>query len=239
MTEIDWQTTTTGAYDLLRYIRTRTTSRKLQLLMCAACRLIVEHLPAERTLPILIGLEQYAEGEVPLETFRQVTTAAQRLERETDGDDPSTPKYLAIKALRAAVSSPLDVALHRVIENVESVAGRDAGEGLGRAARGKRHGEICDLFREIIGNPFAPRTAVPTWMQPTERSTPGWLIRVSETARRIAVAIHRDQAYDRFPILADALEEEGCTDDELLLHLRLPGSHVRGCWALDLVLSKN
>ena len=239
MTEIDWQTTTTGAFDQLRYIRTRASSRQLQLLMCAACRLILNQIPPERALPILTGLEHYAEGTVPLEAFRQAEMAAQRLERETDGDDPSTPQYLAIKAFRAAVSSPLDVALRRVIENVESVAARDAGEGLGRAARGKRHGEICDLFREIIGNPFAPRTAVPTWMQPAERMAPGWLIRVSETARRIAVAIHRNQAYDRFPILADALEEEGCTDDELLLHLRLPGSHVRGCWALDLVLGKN
>ena len=40
------------------------------------------------------------------------------------------------------------------------------------------------------------------------------------------------------PVLADALEEAGCSDDELLGHLRGPGPHVRGCWALDLILGK-
>jgi RNA-directed DNA polymerase len=35
--------------------------------------------------------------------------------------------------------------------------------------------------------------------------------------------------------LADALEENGASG-ELLEHLRSPGPHVRGCWALDLVL---
>ena len=42
----------------------------------------------------------------------------------------------------------------------------------------------------------------------------------------------------RLILLADALEDAGCTDAELLGHLRSPGPHVRGCWAVDLVLGK-
>ena len=42
----------------------------------------------------------------------------------------------------------------------------------------------------------------------------------------------------RLPILADALEDAGCTSPELLDHLRGPGPHVLGCWALDLLLMK-
>jgi hypothetical protein len=42
----------------------------------------------------------------------------------------------------------------------------------------------------------------------------------------------------RLAVLADALEDAGCTDDELLAHLRSPGPHVRGCWAVDLLLGK-
>jgi hypothetical protein len=38
--------------------------------------------------------------------------------------------------------------------------------------------------------------------------------------------------------LADALEDAGCTDADILSHLRSPGPHVRGCWALDLLLGK-
>jgi hypothetical protein len=42
----------------------------------------------------------------------------------------------------------------------------------------------------------------------------------------------------RFSVLADAMEEAGCTDEHILSHLRSPGPHVRGCWALDLILGK-
>jgi hypothetical protein len=43
---------------------------------------------------------------------------------------------------------------------------------------------------------------------------------------------------DPFAILADALEEAGCTDAAILSHLRGPGPHVRGCWVVDLLLGK-
>jgi hypothetical protein len=54
----------------------------------------------------------------------------------------------------------------------------------------------------------------------------------------VAESIYEGRAFDRLPILADALEEAGCTDAYLLAHLRGPGPHVRGCWAVDLVLGK-
>jgi hypothetical protein len=44
---------------------------------------------------------------------------------------------------------------------------------------------------------------------------------------------------DRLAVLADALEDAGCTDAAILGHLRGPGPHVRGCWALDLILGKS
>jgi hypothetical protein len=40
-------------------------------------------------------------------------------------------------------------------------------------------------------------------------------------------------------VLADALEEAGCSDAEILNHLRRPGPHVRGCWVIDLCLGKS
>jgi hypothetical protein len=54
----------------------------------------------------------------------------------------------------------------------------------------------------------------------------------------LATAIYEESAFDRLPILADALEEAGCTDVELLGHLRGPGPHVRGCWVVDLITGK-
>src|SRR5262249_35375448 len=55
---------------------------------------------------------------------------------------------------------------------------------------------------------------------------------------RLARAIYAERAFDRLPILADALQDAGCEDGQLLGHCRGPGPHVRGCWVLDMVLGK-
>jgi hypothetical protein len=54
----------------------------------------------------------------------------------------------------------------------------------------------------------------------------------------LAQGIYEEQAWDRLPILADALEESGCTSADILNHCRQPGEHVRGCWVIDLILGK-
>ncbi len=82
----------------------------------------------------------------------------------------------------------------------------------------------ADYLRDIVGNPFRSVVLDPTWRTPT--------------VLQLAQALYHDRAFDRLPILADALEEAGCTDAAILGHLRGPGPHVRGCWALDLLLGK-
>jgi hypothetical protein len=84
----------------------------------------------------------------------------------------------------------------------------------------------CHLLRDIIGNPFR---ATPSW---SRQARPG------PTESRLARAIYADRTFDHLPILADALEEVGCIDAEILSHCRQPGKHVRGCWVVDLVLGK-
>jgi hypothetical protein len=54
----------------------------------------------------------------------------------------------------------------------------------------------------------------------------------------MARRIYDERAFHDLPILADALEEAGCTDAEILAHCRSSGEHVRGCWVVDLVLGK-
>jgi hypothetical protein len=56
--------------------------------------------------------------------------------------------------------------------------------------------------------------------------------------KQLAESIYQERVFDRLPILADALEENGCTQEEVLNHLRGGGEHVRGCWALDLVTGR-
>ena len=54
----------------------------------------------------------------------------------------------------------------------------------------------------------------------------------------LAQSIYDDCAFDRLPILTDALEDAGCDNAEILQHCRQPGEHVRACWVVDLILSK-
>jgi hypothetical protein len=58
------------------------------------------------------------------------------------------------------------------------------------------------------------------------------------TVPKLAAAIYDERAFDRLPVLADALEDAGCTDAGILGHCRSGGGHVRGCWVVDLVLGK-
>ena len=79
-----------------------------------------------------------------------------------------------------------------------------------------------------MGNPFRARPPI----------AQAWLASNDSAVFRVASSIYDERAFDRLPILADALEDAGCNDAVLLEHLRGPGPHVRGCFALDLLLVK-
>ncbi|HYV39293.1 MAG TPA: hypothetical protein VE988_26630 [Gemmataceae bacterium] len=84
------------------------------------------------------------------------------------------------------------------------------------------------MLRCIFSNPFRQ---VPI----AGRSLLAWN---DSTIPKLAQAIYEAQAFDRLPVLADALEEAGCQDEDMLNHCRRPGVHVKGCWVFDLVLGK-
>jgi hypothetical protein len=111
----------------------------------------------------------------------------------------------------------------------------------GIRALGQSSGGVTDgyLLRELFGNPFRPVVLDPSWL----------------TSDVIALArgIRQDRAFERMPILADALQDAGCADRRLLDHLRhgclfhvvtgdrvrIGWSHRRGCWALHLILGEH
>jgi hypothetical protein len=64
---------------------------------------------------------------------------------------------------------------------------------------------------------------------------PSWL---TTTVIALSQGIDNEQAFDRLPILADALQDAGCDNADILDHCRGPWPHVRGCWVVDLVLGK-
>lgn len=82
----------------------------------------------------------------------------------------------------------------------------------------------CTIIRDIFGNPFRPVAFESAWL--------------TETVLGLARGIYEDRAFERLSILADALQEAGCENEDILNHCREPGEHVRGCWVIDLVLGK-
>jgi hypothetical protein len=83
----------------------------------------------------------------------------------------------------------------------------------------------ADLLRDILGNPFHP-VALPTLWR-------------TDTVSLMAKQIHDSREYSVMPILADALQDAGCDNDDILSHCRGTGRHFRGCWVCDLVLGKS
>jgi hypothetical protein len=83
---------------------------------------------------------------------------------------------------------------------------------------------VSTWFHDIFGNPFRPATFDPAWR--------------TNTAVSLARQTYESRDFSAMPILADALQEAGCDNTDLLDHCRCSGPHVRGCWVVDLVLGK-
>ena len=82
----------------------------------------------------------------------------------------------------------------------------------------------CKLVRDIFGNPFRPVSINPIWLTPA-------VVKFAQT-------VYDGRQFADLPERADALEEAGCTNDDILTHCSQPGEHVRGCWVIDLILGK-
>jgi hypothetical protein len=189
-------------------------------------------------------VERHADGQAGRDEYQ---SAVDQFGRDHVGHLPPSPDvnvgvspHAALAyALMATVSTPADDGLHRVLDWAAATAARNVGPGQKLAAQQSINRRMCEVFREVVGNPFRERMTIgPGWVA-AGGGLPGGALKVSETARAIAAGVQADQAFDRLPILADALEDDGCADDELLSHLRHTSHHLRGCWAVDLVLGQS
>jgi hypothetical protein len=85
----------------------------------------------------------------------------------------------------------------------------------------------CWLLREVFGNRGGLLTS-PLWEET-------WL---TDTAVTLAAHMYESREFGAMPILADALQDAGCDNQDVLGHCRGPGPHIRSCWVVDLVLGK-
>ncbi len=85
--------------------------------------------------------------------------------------------------------------------------------------------ESAPLIYDSFGNPFRPVACSPSLR--------------TDTTMSLARGLYESREFRAMPILADALQDAGCDNDEILNHCRdANATHVRGCWVLDLVLEK-
>jgi hypothetical protein len=139
---------------------------------------------------------------------------------ESDAGFPQDAAWLAAKYLGrnyyklAAVSSACTVAEMAALKKWRE----------GEPAGAEEAAQVA-LVRDLFANPFRPVTFDPAWLTPSVRS--------------LAESMYRQRDFDLMPLLGGALEQAGCTNEDILNHCRDPKQvHVRGCWVVDLLLGK-
>ncbi len=210
---------------LFEALAARATNRKRRLFMCADLRRSW-HLLREPGRRVLEVAERFADGLATPEQLGEASAAAWRDVRSSGGSvDPTSPEFRVRLGVRVATASDAELA------DAWSPS-RDDPENARPTTPEMRSG--LELLREVVGNPFRTPALDPAWLAWKGGIVPK-LARAAYDERRLPEGILEPA---RLAVLADALEDAGCTDAELLGHLRGPGPHVRGCWALDLVTGK-
>jgi len=212
--------------------------RKERLFACACCRRIWHRFVDERSRKAVEVAEKCADGNV---TQEEMTVAAARAydaatdDRAYNNDCVAAPEYAALDTIgvydsTGAVTTmvPSFFSLNAAYNAASSIANRanleSPDEDIWEAVFAAEREAQAVLLRDLLGNPFHPVAFHHSWF--------------TTKVNTLAQAIYDDRAFDRLPILAAALEEAGCTNVDILDHCRKPGEHVRGCWAVDLLLGK-
>jgi hypothetical protein len=199
---------------MLQLLRDKASARKLRLFAVACCRRVSQL----AGLPEIAVAERAADGRATEDELAEARAESARGYEQSMGQFSYVPPPAYVFAFGAALAAA-------------SSSTTEAAEGAAQAATFAGDSEPpaqAALVRDIFGNPFRPAPA----------AAPGWLHWNEDTVAKLAQAIYEERAFYRLPVLADALEEAGCTDPTIIAHCRQPGEHVRGCWVLDLILAK-
>jgi hypothetical protein len=249
MNEQDWFTWW-DAFDLLSWCEDdecKLNQRKLRLFAAACCRTIWPLLTEDLTRRAVKAAEWVADHERDREVLLAVRREAEEALRvaEPAAHEPAAATRESVLAFHLANLAELltreDFIYKHMAQDVADMVtglamltpippqlwGTADGDAIAEKAAGER-GEIDrGLVREIFCNPLRPLSAHPSWL----RWNGGAVASMAQT-------IYDDRAFERMPILADALEDAGCTEAAIIDHCRGPGPHVRGCWVVDLLLQK-
>jgi hypothetical protein len=227
MTEHEW-TSGVDPRAMERFLRRRTSARKARLYACACCRHVwglIEDAGSRLTEEQLrLARQAWTEAEAMDEARRR--HAVEVAEAYADGKAPGEQLRRAWReADEAAIPYGYDV--YNMVVDASSPDLELNGDIAATAANHAPDTSLdpyCEFLRCIGGNPFRPAALDPRWRTPDVVG--------------LAWAIYDGKAFERMPLLADALMDAGCEDEQVIAHCRGSGPHVRGCWVVDLVLNK-
>jgi hypothetical protein len=240
MTEEEWLHAT-DPQPMLAFLKGKASDRKLRLFAVACCR-SVWNLLAEESRHAALVAERVADGLANADKLTAARHHATRPARDALAQRIRRFPGAAGKAAAALVGSDAYDRVHAAYgEHGRKDAPQHTARELGLSAQAvqdprdayleaEAHAVAAQtaLIRDVLGNPFRPVTLDPAWLSWNDGTIP-----------KLAQAIYEERAFDRLPILADALEEVGCTDQDMLAHCRSGGEHVRGCWVIDALLGKS
>jgi hypothetical protein len=199
--------------------------RKFRLFGCVCVRDVWEDLPHDALRRAIETCERFADGRATEEELRVARDAADARLRERVGDIITAHSSIAITELCGLIPTfPLGTGSSSGIPAVAAEARCD--EVTPWDVAWERANQLyCRYFRDIFGNPFRPVAFNPAWR--------------TDTAVSLARGMYDSREFGAMPILADALQDAGCEDEQVLTHCRDANQpHVRGCWVCDFVLGK-
>ncbi len=213
MTEAEWL----ACDDLSKmasFLRERGSARKHRLSVCASARLIWQLFTDIRSRQAVEVSERFADGACKI---RELHRAHRNAGAVVEQFAYLSPQYLAASTAESAARKDYNFGWAFGFEYVsESVPVGDQRAAIVRWQHA--------LLRDILGNTFRLVALDPSWL--------------TSDVEALARGIYEEKAFDRMPILADALQDAGCANDDVLNHCRGDGPHVRGCWVVDLLLGK-
>jgi hypothetical protein len=226
---------------MLKFLRSAAgglSRRKDRLFRCACCRRLGPFLSGDEIWKVLDAAERHAEGKI-------TDATAEKWYRRADRAQEGCPEryfgvaWKAFEAVKTAILSSRYGASQLVYEEVAgaladaAVGGDRTADGLERYRRAKAAAmrDLLPLLLDVAGDPSCPVAVRHAWRTPDVTA-----LAEAAYAERVMPAGELDRA--RLAVLADALEEAGCDEGRLLLHLRSAGPHVRGCWAVDAILDR-
>lgn len=216
MTESEWLACD-DPHAMLTFLEGRVSDRKLRLFAVACCRRYWHLLAETPSRQAVLTAERFADGLATPQELQDAQEEAVDAGREGDGRGP-----VACCHLRPDGSYPVEAARYVAGEMIDVMDTRQELSDEEWQAELRAEAEV---LKDIFGNLFRPAVSDPA--------------RLSPSAVALARTIYEERAFDRMPELADAVEEAGCHNPDILGHCRSTGPHVRGCWVVDLILGKS